>query len=484
MTKKVELLMPQLGESIQEATILKWVKQVGDTVEADEPVLEISTDKVDSDVPAPVSGTITETKYDPDEVVSVGEPLAVIATEDEVGDDVNVIEDDGGGGAEPEPEPAPEPAAAAAEAAAPAATAEAPATAAQPQKGEGSRFYSPLVLNIAKQEQISMEELETIEGTGKEGRVTKKDILQYVEDKKAGKVAQPQAEPQPAAQAQPQQQAAPAAQPATNGQQQPAQQQPAQPKQPAAAPQPEPAKPDVPVYEGDEVEEMDRMRSMIADHMVRSKRTSPHVTSFVEVDMTPLVQWRENVKQKFEQQEGEKLTFTPIFIEAVVKAMKEMPGMNTALSGNQIIRRKRMNIGLATATPSGHLIVPVLHDADTMNLIGLAKKVNDLAGRARNNKLKPEEIQGGTFTVTNVGTFGNVAGTPVINQPEAGILATGAIQKKPAVVETEAGDAIAIRHKMYLSMSYDHRIIDGAYGGSFIKRVGDILENFDTSRDF
>jgi 2-oxoglutarate dehydrogenase E2 component (dihydrolipoamide succinyltransferase) len=479
MTKKVELLMPQLGESIQEATILKWVKQVGDSVEADESVLEISTDKVDSDVPAPVSGTVTETKYDPDEVVSVGEPLAVIATEDEVGDDVNVIEDDGGAGAEPEPEPSPEPAAAAAEEAAPATTAEAPATASQPQKGEGSRFYSPLVLNIAKQEQISMEELETLEGTGKEGRVTKKDILQYVEDKKAGKVAKP--EPQPAAQpaAQPQPEAAPAAaEPATNGKQQ------APPKQPSAAPQPEPAKPDVPVYEGDEVEEMDRMRSMIADHMVRSKRTSPHVTSFVEVDMTPLVQWRERNKQKFQQQEGEKLTFTPIFIEAVVKAMKEMPGMNTAVSGNQIIRRKRMNIGLATATPSGHLIVPVIHDADTMNLIGLAKKVNDLAGRARNNKLKPEEIQGGTFTVTNVGTFGNVAGTPVINQPEAGILATGAIQKKPAVVETEAGDAIAIRHKMYLSMSYDHRIIDGAYGGTFIKRVADILENFDTSRDF
>jgi 2-oxoglutarate dehydrogenase E2 component (dihydrolipoamide succinyltransferase) len=467
MTKKVELLMPQLGESIQEATILKWVKQQGDTVEADEPVLEISTDKVDSDVPSPVNGTIVETKYNPDDVVKVGEPLAVIATEDEVGDDVNVIEDDGGGGAAAEPAPAAE------TDSAPAATGEAPAaeaqpataaTGTQPQKGEGSRFYSPLVLNIAKQEQISMEELEALPGTGKDGRVTKKDILQYVEDRKAGKVAQPQ------------EQAAPAAsQPATDGQAK---------KQQPAAPQPEPAQPDVPVYEGDEVEEMDRMRSMIADHMVSSKRISPHVTSFVEVDMTPLVQWREQVKKKFEQQEGEKLTFTPIFIEAVIKAMKEMPGMNTAVSGHQIIRRKRMNIGLATATPSGHLIVPVIHDADTMNLIGLAKKVNDLAGRARNNKLKPEEIQGGTFTVTNVGTFGNVAGTPVINQPQVGILATGAIQKKPAVVETAGVDAIAIRHKMFLSMSYDHRIIDGAYGGSFIKRVGDILENFDTSRDF
>ena len=469
MTKKVELLMPQLGESIQEATILKWVKQEGDTVEADEPVLEISTDKVDSDVPAPVNGILIETKYSIDDVIKVGEPLAVIATEDEVGDDVNVIEDDGGGSAESESatEPAASPAA---EEAAPAATAEAPAT--KPQKGEGSRFYSPLVLNIAKQEQIGMEELESVEGTGKEGRVTKKDILQYVADRKAGKVAEPEAQTEPT----------PAAQPATNGQRQP-QTQPA-PPQPAAAPQPEPAKPDVPVYEGDEIEEMDRMRSMIADHMVRSKRTSPHVTSFVEVDMTPLVQWRERNKQKFQQQEGEKLTFTPIFIEAVVKAMKEMPGMNTAVSGNQVIRRKRMNIGLATATPSGHLIVPVIHDADRMNLIGLAKKVNDLAGRARNNKLKPDEIQGGTFTVTNVGTFGNVAGTPVINQPEVGILATGAIQKKPAVVETDAGDAIAIRHKMVLSMSYDHRIVDGAYGGAFIKRVGDILENFDTSRDF
>lgn len=468
MTKKVELLMPQLGESIQEATILKWVKKEGDTVEADEPILEISTDKVDSDVPAPVNGTIQETKYQPDDVVKVGEPLAVIATEDEVGDDVNVIEDDGAsGGSAPEPEPAGEPAGeATATAEAPAAEAQpaATATGTLPQKGEGSRFYSPLVLNIAKQEQITMEELEALPGTGKEGRVTKKDILQYVEDRKAGKVARPQ-------------QQAPAAQPATDGKQQ-------APKQQPAAPQPEPVQGDVPVYEGDEVEDMDRMRSMIAEHMVRSKRTSPHVTSFVEVDMTPLVQWREKVKKKFEKQEGEKLTFTPIFLEAVVQAMKEMPGMNTAVSGNQVIRRKRMNIGLATATPSGHLIVPVVHDADTMNLIGLAKTVNDLANRARNNKLKPEEIQGGTFTVTNVGTFGNVAGTPVINQPEVGILATGAIQKKPAVVETDAGDAIAIRHKMFLSMSYDHRIIDGAYGGSFIKRVADILENFDTSRDF
>ncbi len=448
--------MPQLGESIQEATILKWVKQEGDTVEADEAVLEISTDKVDSDVPSPVNGTIVETKYNPDDVVKVGEPLAVIATEDEVGDDVNVIEDDGGGGKEvAEPAPAGESAAAAttatAEAPAPEPQAAPAATGTAPQKGEGTRFYSPLVLNIAKQEQISMEELEELPGTGKEGRVTKKDILQYVEDRKAGKVAQPQA--------------ASAPKPSTDGREQ-------APKQQPAAAQPEPAQSEVPVYEGDEVEEMDRMRSMIADHMVRSKRTSPHVTSFVEVDMTPLVQWRERNKQKFQQQEGEKLTFTPIFIEAVVKAMKE------------IIRRKRMNIGLATATPSGHLIVPVIHDADTMNMIGLAKKVNDLAGRARNNKLKPEEIQGGTFTVTNVGTFGNVAGTPVINQPEVGILATGAIQKKPAVVETEGGDAIAIRHKMFLSMSYDHRIIDGAYGGSFIKRVADILENFDTSRDF
>ena len=470
MTKKVELLMPQLGESIQEATILKWVKQEGDTVEADEPVLEISTDKVDSDVPAPVNGTLIETKYSPDDVVKVGEPLAVIATEDEVGDDVNVIEDDGGGGSAAEPEPA------AAPAGGETATAEAPAAEAQagtvtsegstPQKGAGSRFYSPLVLNIAKQEQISMEELEALPGTGKDGRVTKKDILQYVEDRKAGKTVQPQQEA-----------AAAKAQPAGDGQAQAPRQQPA----PAQA---APAQPDVPLYEGDEVEQMDRMRSMIAEHMVRSKRTSPHVTSFVEVDMTPLVQWREQVKKQFEKQEGEKLTFTPIFIEAVVKAMKEMPGMNTAVSGNQIIRRKRMNIGLATATPSGHLIVPVIHDADTMNLIGLAKKVNDLANRDRNNKLKPEEIQGGTFTVTNVGTFGNVAGTPVINQPEVGILATGAIQKKPAVVETEAGDAIAIRRKMFLSMSYDHRIIDGAYGGAFIKRVADILENFDTSRGF
>ncbi len=478
MTKKVELLMPQLGESIQEATILKWLKQVGDTVEADESVLEISTDKVDSDVPAPVGGKIEEIKYSPEDVVKVGEPLAVISTDEEVGDDVNVIEDDGGAAAEPKEEPVPsgdgEKTAAEASAgeAKEAVTAPQPESTAAPEaekpaKGSGNRFYSPLVRNIAQQENISMGELDQLEGTGKNGRVTKRDILQYVEDKKAGKVAAPKEEAPAAAQPKPDGQKAAAASTVQSG------------------PQPQaPEEPEVPIYEGDEVVEMDRMRKMISEHMVRSKRTSPHVTSFVEVDMTPIVQWRDSVKKDFEKQEGEKLTFTPIFVEAVVKAMKEMPGLNISVAGDKIIRRKQINIGMATAMPSGHLIVPVVHNADNMNLIGLAKKVNDLAKRARDNKLKPEEIQGGTFTLTNVGTFGNVAGTPVINQPQVAILATGAIQKKPDVVETEYGDTIAIRHKMFLSMSYDHRVIDGALGGAFIRKVGDNLENFDTSRAF
>ncbi len=473
MTKKVELLMPQLGESIQEATILKWLKQEGDTVEADESVLEISTDKVDSDVPAPVGGKIEQIKYNPEDVVKVGEPLAVIATDEEVGDDVNVIEDDGASGAAAEPKEEPVSAATKQEESAqPKASAEtATATAAQskadkPVKGDGSRFYSPLVLNIARQESVSMDELEALDGTGKNGRVTKKDILQYVEDKKAGKVASAEKEKVAPAEKAPADQKVAASTAQTSGQQQEVQE------------------PEVPIYEGDEVVEMDRMRKMISEHMVRSKRTSPHVTSFVEVDMTPIVQWREKVKKEFEKQEGEKITFTPIFVEAVIKAMKEMPGLNISVAGDKVIHRKHINIGMATAMPSGHLIVPVIHDADTMNLIGLTKKVNDLAKRARDNKLKPEEIQGGTFTLTNVGTFGNVAGTPVINQPQVGILATGAIQKKPDVLETEQGDTIAIRHKMFLSMSYDHRVIDGALGGAFIRKVGDNLENFDTSRDF
>lgn len=450
---EVELIMPKMGESIMEATILNWLKQEGDTVEEDEPVLEIATDKVDSEVPSPVAGKITKILYQPDDVVEVGKPIAMIAVEgDATGGDAPsapVAESSSTNGqAKPEPAPAPAPAAAVAEAPTPA-----PATNGH---SNGSRFYSPLVLNIARKENIPMQELETVPGTGKEGRVTKKDILSYVQQRGQ----------QPAA-------------PATA----PQQEAPAQPQpQPKSAPAPKPA---APAYqEGDNVEiiEMDRMRKMIADHMVNSKHTSPHVTSFVEADVTNLVNWRNKVKKQFQEQNDTKLTFTPLFIEAIVKAIKEYPLVNSSVDGYTIIRKKDINIGMATALPSGNLIVPVIKNADELNLTGVAKRVNDLAGRARENKLKPEEISGGTFTLTNVGTFGNLAGTPVINQPQVAILATGAIIKKPAVLETPEGDVIAIRHMMMISMSYDHRIVDGALGGAFIRRFADILEEFDPNR--
>jgi len=479
MAKKVELVMPKLGESIQEATILKWLKSEGDTVEADEAVLEIATDKVDSDVPAPIEGKVVKTMYNVDDVVKVGEPIAVIETEEEVGEDLNVIEDDGAA-AQPAPSTEPEPEKAAQTEAAPSAaasTATEPKAASGPKPSGGNRFYSPLVRNIARQEGIATDELEQLPGSGKNGRVTKKDILAYIQDRKAGKAeapAQPERQAQPKAEPQPESTPSTIEPGVVEGEQ----------TLTAGATLNGIKENEVPVYPGDEIVEMDRMRKMISEHMVRSKRTSPHVTSFVEVDMTPIVQWREKMKKAFQEREGAKLTFTPIFIEAVVKSLKEMPGLNISVLGDKIVKRKHMNIGMATAMPSGHLIVPVVHDADTMNLSGLAKKVNDLAGRARENQLKLEEIQGSTFTITNVGTFGNVAGTPVINQPEVAILATGAIQKKPDVVETSEGDTIGIRHKMFLSMSYDHRVVDGALGGAFIRKVADQLEAFDTGREF
>jgi 2-oxoglutarate dehydrogenase E2 component (dihydrolipoamide succinyltransferase) len=440
MAKQVELIMPKMGESIQEATILKWLKKEGDFIEVDESVLEIATDKVDSEVPAPVSGKLAKRLFEEGAVVPVGQAIAVIETE-AAGGDNNA----------PASSPAPS--------AAPAVKAEAAAptqqNASQPQaqlnKGEGSRFYSPLVLNIARSEGIGMAELEKMEGTGKEGRVTKKDILAYVENRGSQPAAQQQA-------SQPQQQSV----------------QSAAPKQSYSV--------DVPVYPGDEIVEMDRMRKLIADHMVMSKHVSPHVTSFVEADVTNIVKWRDKVKKDFEKREGEKITFTPIFIEAVVKAIKDFPGINVSISGDKIIKRKNINIGMAAALPSGNLIVPVIKSADQYNLIGLTKSVNDLANRARNNQLKPDEIQGGTFTLTNVGTFGNVMGTPIINQPQVAILAVGAIRKKPVVMETEYGDIIAIRHMMFLSLSYDHRVVDGMLGGSFLRRVADYMEGFDGSK--
>ncbi len=446
---QVELIMPKMGESIMEATILKWVKNVGDTVEEDETILEIATDKVDSEVPSPVDGTIKEIYFQEDDTVEIGKVIALIATEGEdarpqsspsvkeepatAGQSENGREN---GSEQPQqPEPAPTPAT---------------AGSGEPisRTGSSNRFYSPLVRTIAEKENISMAELEQIEGSGLQGRVTKKDILAYVEGRQ--RAPQPK-EQRPQPQAPPQQatagSASGSAQATDNG--------------------------------NTEIIEMDRMRKIISEHMVHSKHTSPHVTSFVEVDVTNIVNWRNRVKKDFQEKHGEKITFTPIFMEAVAKAIRDFPMINISVDGDKIIRKKDINIGMATALPSGNLIVPVVRNADHLNLLGLTKKVNDLAGRARHNKLSAEEIQDGTFTLTNVGTFGNVMGTPIINQPQVAILAVGAIRKKPAVVETEYGDLVAVRHMMYLSLSYDHRVVDGYLGGSYLRRVGDYLEGFD-----
>jgi 2-oxoglutarate dehydrogenase E2 component (dihydrolipoamide succinyltransferase) len=438
---QVELIMPKMGESIMEATILRWAKKVGDRVEEDETILEIATDKVDSEVPSPISGIIQEILFQENDTVAIGKTIAVIATEGEAvvpQASPSVREESNGNGVAHAPEPQE------------AALEAAPALAEAGRTGASGRFYSPLVRTIAEKEKISAAELERIAGSGMQGRVTKKDILAFVENREQA--------PQPAP-------AAPV-------------------RQPAPAPQPAP-QPASAASLGDNVEiiEMDRMRKLIAEHMVNSKRTSPHVTSFVEVDVTNIVNWRDKAKKSFEARYGEKITFTPVFIEAVAKALRDYPLVNVSVDGDRIIRKKDINIGMAAALPSGNLIVPVIRNADNLNLLGLARQVNDLANRARKNQLKPEEIQGGTFTVTNVGTFGNVMGTPIINQPQAAILATGAIRKKPAVVETEFGDLIAVRHMMFLSLSYDHRVVDGALGGSFLRRIGDYLEQFDDKQE-
>ena len=434
-----ELVLPKMGESVAEATIIKWVKNAGDSIDSDESVLEIATDKVDSEVPSPVSGKLVKTLFNEGDVVKVGAVIAIIETE-----------------------------AASASVSAPAAAVEAPsikevaevvsAPAATTVQSSENRFYSPLVKSIASSEGISQAELDKITGTGQEGRVTKQDILDYVASKISGK---------------PSTSAAAASTEA--------------PKAAVKASAPTEVKitaPTVTSSNGDEIIEMDRMRKLIADHMVMSKHVSPHVTSFVEADVTNLVRWREKVKKEFEKREGEKITFTPIFIEALVKAIKDFPMINISLSGTQIIKRKNINIGMAAALPSGNLIVPVIKNADQMNLVGLTRAVNDLANRARSNKLTPDEISGGTYTLTNVGSFGNVMGTPIINQPQVAIMAVGAIRKMPSVIETPDGDMIAIRHKMYLSHSYDHRVVDGSLGGQFVRRVADYLESFDVNREF
>ncbi|MEL1246262.1 dihydrolipoamide acetyltransferase family protein [Flavobacterium sp. DGU11] len=441
---KFELKLPKMGESVAEATITNWLKNVGDHIAADEAVLEIATDKVDSEVPSEVSGVLSEILFQVNDVVQVGQTIAYIETEGGVVVDapkeettavnIDMIEK----------------------------TVEtAKATASAPADFSASeKFFSPLVKNIAKEEGISVAELEAINGTGKEGRITKNDILDYVKEKSQNPNAKSQTA---AAPAQPQAQIQ---QPATNNQ---------QPVQKAAP---------VSVNAGDEIVEMDRMRKLISGYMVQSVQTSAHVQSFIEVDVTNIVKWRDKVKNAFEKREGEKLTFTPIFMEAVAKALKDFPGMNISVDGEYIIKKKNINLGMAAALPNGNLIVPVIKNADQLNLVGMAKAVNDLGNRAKLGKLKPDDTQGGTYTVTNVGTFGSVFGTPIINQPQVGILALGAIRKVPAVIETPEGDFIGIRQKMFLSHSYDHRVVDGALGGSFVKRVADYLEAFDVNRDY
>jgi len=440
---KVEVLMPKMGESVAEATVIRWLKEVGDTIEMDEPIMEIATDKVDSEIPSPVDGVLAEQCCQTDDVVQVGSPVAYITTE------ADAAVESAPKAAEPAKDSTPTPVAESAEVTSNGSSSNGVAEVGDiPKRSDSGKFYSPLVRTIAKTEGVSVQELETISGSGQGGRVTKSDILSYLPNR--GTQTQVVAVPAP------KQHHAPATASVGHA--------------------------SIPLMPGDEIVEMDRMRKIIAEHMVMSVQTSPHVTSYVEADVTNLVLWRNKVKDDFFKREGEKLTFTPIFIECLVNAIKEMPGVNVSLDGTNIIQRKSINMGMAAAMPSGNLIVPVIKNADQKNLLGLTKEVNDLAARARTNKLKPEEIQGGTYTMTNVGTFGNVMGTPIINQPQVAIMAVGAIRKKPAVIETPSGDAIAIRHMMFLSHSYDHRIVDGALGGSFVRKVADFLENWDINR--
>jgi 2-oxoglutarate dehydrogenase E2 component (dihydrolipoamide succinyltransferase) len=447
----VDLVMPKLGESIMEATVLKWHKQPGDTVKMDETVLDIATDKVDSEVPSTAEGVITEILYHVNDVVPIGSVIARIKTS--VAENVVPVVTP--------VQPQIEVQQPVQQAVAETITIQNPETKLKPQasNGNGSRFYSPLVLNIAASEGVSMSELENIPGTGNEGRVTKKDILQYVSERKSGKAINPL--PRVVS-------SEPVIMPLSKSE-------PATGNSPSA----------LTTYTGNvEIIEMDRMRRLIAEHMVRSKHTSPHVTSFTEADVTNLVLWRDKVKKDFEKREGTKITFTPLFIEAIVRCIKKFPLINCSLEGDRIIVKKDINVGMATALPSGNLIVPVIKNADQLNLVGLTRQVNALADNARNGKLKADDTAGGTFTLTNVGTFGSLMGTPIINQPQVAILAVGAIKKRPVVIETPAGDSIAIRHMMYLSMSYDHRIVDGSLGATFLTAVAKELENFNGEREF
>lgn len=440
----VEMVMPKMGESVMEGTILNWLKKPGDRIAQDEAVLEVATDKVDTEIPSTHAGVLKEILAQAGDVVQIGKPIAIIATEGE--------EAATPGNAPATAQPVAEQIATTLE-----NTLAAAQATVQGQAAEGNgRFYSPLVLNIARSEQIAMQELEAVAGTGKDGRVTKNDILAYLANRGKQQAA-PQPQQQPAPQVQVQAQVQP-------------QQQPVEQVKPA------------PSYSGNaDIIQMDRMRKMIAQRMVDSKRISPHVTSFVEADLTNVVHWRSANVRAFKEREGQNLTFTPIFIWAVAKALRDFPMVNSSVEGDNIIVKKDINIGMAVALPSGNLIVPVIRNADQLNLTGLTYRVNDLAKRARENKLGPDDLSGGTYTVSNIGSFGNVMGTPIILQPQVAILSLGAIQKKPAVIETPQGDLIGIRHMMFLSHSYDHRIIDGALGGMFVRKVADYLEQFDVN---
>lgn len=448
---QIEIRLPKMGESVTEATITNWLKNVGDQVAMDEPLVEVATDKVDNELPSEAAGTLIKILFEKDQVAQVGDVIAILSTE---GD--SIIEDSAptkNSAAELNTETNSTPVSS--------AISDHSASVNLEKNGPSGKFYSPLVRSIAEKEGVSMEELEQLNGSGQSGRVTKKDILDFVQNRSTGNV-------QPAKSIE--NTATKPASPAVSAPVETSSV--AHIKGPVVLPNP-----------GDEIIEMDRMRKIIAEHMVMSKHVSPHVTSYVEADMTAIVNWRNSVKKDFLKREGENITFTPIIIEAIVKAIKDFPMINISVNGTTIIKRKDINIGMAAALPSGNLIVPVIKNADRMNLVGLTKSVNELANNARNNKLKPEDIQGGTFTVTNVGTFGNVMGTPIINQPQVAILALGAIRKVPAVIETPDGDFIGIRHKMYLSHSYDHRVVDGSLGGQFVRRVADYLEQFDPNRE-
>lgn len=447
-----EILMPKMGESVEEATITKWFVSVGDTIEEDDLLLEIATDKVDSEIPSPVAGTVKEILYETDALVPVGKPVAIITLE----------------GGESESEEKSKPAKAKESGDKQKGDVTPAEVEGKIQKGQkapeeggkqsdediegwdsSDKFYSPLVKSIAKEEGVSFKELDSIKGSGQNDRVTKADILAFIEKRASGTVAPKQSE---------------------------------KPSDSPAKPAAQIARPPVSVNAEDEIVQMDRMRKLIADHMVMSKQVSPHVTAVVEVDMTNIVMWRNNNKDAYQKKHKEKITYTPIFFEATAKALRDFPGVNASVDGDKMIFRKNVNIGMAVALPSGNLIVPVIKNADHKNLVGLTSDVNRLAELARNNKLSPDDIQGGTFTITNFGSFKNILGTPIINQPQVAILAVGSIEKMPAVIETPSGDAIAIRHKMFLSLSYDHRIVDGALGGNFLRRIGDYLEQFDIDR--